>query len=116
MPVETSYQLLVDVPRPLRCVIGRLGEFDFPVGRYVYSGSAKRGLDARIVRHLRRQKRLRWHIDYLLNAPGVAVVDVIRSRRGECALNRAIPGRVLALGFGSSDCRAGCRAHLKYLG
>jgi Uri superfamily endonuclease len=96
-------------------VIGRLGKFGFPAGRYVYSGSAKHGLDARIARHLRRRKSLRWHIDYLLSAPGVAVVDVIRSRRGECALNRAVPGRVVAVGFGASDCRAGRSAHLKYL-
>jgi Uri superfamily endonuclease len=116
MPVETSYQLLIDVSRPLRCLIGCLGEFDFPVGRYVYSGSAKRGLDARIARHLRRRKRLHWHIDYLLDAPGVGVVGVVRSRRGECALNRAVTGRVLAFGFGASDCRAGCGAHLRYLG
>lgn len=116
MSGETSYQLLIEVSRPLRCTIGRLGEFDFPAGRYVYSGSAKRGLDARIARHLRREKPLRWHIDYLLRAPGVRVVNVIRSRRGECALNRAVRGRVPAAGFGASDCGAGCGAHLKYLG
>jgi Uri superfamily endonuclease len=115
MAGETSYQLLIEVSRPVRCAIGRLGEFEFPAGRYVYTGSAKRGLDARIARHLRREKPLRWHIDYLLGAPGVRVVDVVRSRRGECASNRAVRGRVLASGFGASDCRAGCGAHLKYL-
>jgi Uri superfamily endonuclease len=70
MSVETSYQVLIDVSQPLRCVIGCLGEFDFPVGGYAYSGSAKRGLDARIARHLRRQRPLRWHIDYLLMPRG----------------------------------------------
>lgn len=115
MPVEISYQLLIDVPQPVRCVIGRLGVFAFPAGRYVYTGSAKRGIDARIARHRRREKPLRWHIDYLLGAPGVRVVDVVRSRRGECASNRAVRGRVVASGFGASDCRAGCGAHLKYL-
>jgi len=100
----------------MRCTIGRLGEFDIPAGRYLYSGSARRGLEARIARHLRRQKRLRWHIDYLLRAPGVRVVGVIRSRRGECALNRSARGRVVVAGFGASDCRARCGAHLKYLG
>lgn len=116
MPNETSYQLLIDVSQPLRCMVGRLGEFDFPVGRYVYTGSAKRNLDARIARHIRQEKALRWHIDYLLTAPGVRVVEVIRSRRGECALNRAGRGRILVVGFGASDCRADCGAHLKYLG
>lgn len=116
MPGEVSYQLLIDVSRPFRCVIGRLGTFDFPVGRYVYTGFAKRGLEARIARHRRRTKKLRWHIDYLLSAPGVRVVGVVRSQRSECALNRAGSGRILAFGFGASDCRAGCGAHLKYLG
>jgi Uri superfamily endonuclease len=116
MTAETSYRLLIDVSRPVRCAIGRLGAFEFPAGRYVYTGSAKRGMDARIARHLRQQKALRWHIDYLLGAPGVRVVDVVRSRREECASNRAVRGRVVASGFGASDCRAGCGAHLKYLG
>jgi Uri superfamily endonuclease len=116
MPNETSYQLLIDVSQPLRCVVGRLGEFDLPAGRYVYTGSAKRNLDARIARHIRHDKALHWHIDYLLTSPGVRVVEVARSRRAECALNRAGRGRILAVGFGASDCRADCGAHLKYLG
>ncbi len=116
MSNETSYQLLIDVSQPLRCMVGRLGEFEFPVGRYVYTGSAKRNLDARIARHIRQEKALRWHIDYLLTARGVRIVEVIRSRRGECALNRAGCGRILVVGFGASDCRADCGAHLKYLG
>jgi Uri superfamily endonuclease len=111
-----TYQLEIDVAQPVRCAIGRLGEFDFPAGRYVYTGSAKRAFEARIARHLRRDKTLRWHIDYLLAAPGVRVVGVVRSRRGECALNRAVRGSVPVPGFGASDCRAGCGAHLKRLG
>lgn len=113
---EMSYQLLIDVSQPLRCTIGRLGEFDFPAGCYVYTGSARRNLDARIARHIRREKVLSWHIDYLLTSEGVHVVEVLRSRRSECALNRASCGRILVVGFGASDCRADCGAHLKYLG
>jgi Uri superfamily endonuclease len=112
----TSYQLLIDVSQPLRRRIGRLGTFDFPVGRYVYTGSAKRNLEQRIARHIRAEKTMHWHIDYLLAASSVRVIKVIRSRRGECALNHAAPGRVWVLGFGASDCRADCGAHLKYLG
>ena len=113
---EISYQLLIDVSQPLRWAIGRLGEFDFPAGRYVCTGSARRDLDARIARHTRHEKTLRWHIDYLLTSQGVRVVEVVRSRRSECALNRASRGCILAVGFGASDCRADCGAHLKYLG
>jgi Uri superfamily endonuclease len=116
MRPEVTYQLQIDVAQPLSCAIGRLGRFDFPAGRYVYTGSAKRALDARIARHLRPDKTLRWHIDYLLAAPGVRVVGVVRSRRGECAENRAVRGQIPAPGFGASDCRAGCGSHLKRVG
>ena len=81
----------------------------------MYTGSAKRNIEARIARHLRAEKALRWHIDYLLKAPGVRILEVKRSRRAECALNRAVRGRIPVAGFGASDCRAGCGAHLKYL-
>ena len=59
---------------------------------------------------------MRWHIDFLLGAPGVKITEVTRSCRDECRLNQASPGRILVPGFGSSDCNAGCRSHLKYLG
>jgi Uri superfamily endonuclease len=114
--VQTTYQLMIEVSRPLRCAIGRLGTFDLVPGRYVYTGSAKHNLEARIARHLRQDKAMHWHIDYLLMAPGVRIVEVKRSRRSECALNRSVPGRIPVSGFGASDCREGCGAHLKYLG
>ena len=116
MPSVSTYQLLIEITHPLRCVIGRLGEFEFPRGRYVYTGSARRAFEARIARHLRQEKTLRWHIDYLLAGPGVRVVEVVRSRRGECALNQSVRGQLAVVGFGASDCKAGCGAHLKYLG
>lgn len=112
----TTYQLVIDVARSLRGLrVGALGAFDLPAGRYVYTGSARRNFEARIERHLRREKTLRWHIDYLLAAPGVRVVEVRRSRRAECAWNRATKGDAVIPGFGASDCRAGCGAHLKRL-
>ena len=112
----TSYQLLIDVMTPLRLQVGALGIFDFPLGRYVYTGSARRNFEARIARHQRSEKTLRWHIDYLLTAPDVRLNAVIRSCRAECDLNRSVRGLVLVRGFGASDCRAGCGSHLRYLG
>ena len=113
---EVCYQLVIEVPTTVRCAVGRLGCFEFPAGVYIYTGSAKRGLEARIARHRRADKKLRWHIDYLLAAPGVRITKVVRSEREECELNRALLGKVLVPGFGASDCRSGCGAHLKYLG
>jgi Uri superfamily endonuclease len=111
-----TYQLQIELTQPLTLAVGRFGVFDFPAGHYVYTGSAKRNFEARIARHLRIEKTLRWHIDYLLVAPGVRVTKVKRSRRDECALNAATGGRVVVAGFGASDCRAGCRSHLKFQG
>lgn len=112
----TSYQLRIEVKRPVRLIIGRLGRFLFPAGRYVYTGSARRNIDARIARHLRKEKAIRWHIDWLLTAPGVRVASVKRSGEDECVLNQRTKGVSLVPGFGSSDCRSGCGSHLRYLG
>ncbi len=111
-----TYQLKIEVERPVTLRIGNLGEFLFPAGRYVYTGSARRNMEARIARHLRRDKTLRWHIDWLLSSTAVEVVAVRRSRAEECVLSAKVRGDVLVPGFGASDCRAGCGSHLRYLG
>ncbi len=113
---HTSYQLQIRVARALRLRIGALGELHFPPGRYLYTGSARRNLQARIARHLRHEKRLHWHIDYLLAHPAVTLEGTATSGQAECAWNQANAGLVLQPGFGASDCRAGCGAHLRWVG
>jgi Uri superfamily endonuclease len=108
-----TYQLIFELPAPVRVVVGRFGVFDFPAGRYCYTGSARRAFEARIRRHLATEKRLRWHIDYLLAAPGVRIVDVRRLTLPECAINRQTAGEIVVAGFGASDCDAACGSHLK---
>jgi Uri superfamily endonuclease len=83
---------------------------------YVYTGSAKKNMAARISRHRRRDKPQKWHIDYLLTLPQAEVVSVARFSDGECVLNQAVGGTIPAKGFGASDCKAGCGSHFKYLG
>jgi Uri superfamily endonuclease len=113
--VLPTYQLLILVPSTIKVTIGKLGSFAFPIGRYIYTGSAKNNPEARIARHLSNAKRLHWHIDYLLSAPGVEISETRRFEERECAINQRTPGRILIPGFGASDCRAGCGSHLKYL-
>jgi Uri superfamily endonuclease len=108
-----TYQLAIRIDRLIRVKVGWLGDFEFPAGRYVYTGSARRGMDARIRRHLSRTKRLHWHIDYLLAAPGTKISRVRLSDAPECVLNRNTRGVIVAGGFGASDCRSGCGSHLK---
>ena len=108
-----TYQLLIDVSRPIRVRVGRLGEFDFLPGLYLYTGSALRNYEARIRRHLSSTKKVHWHVDYLLAASGVSVREVRRFTETECLINHRTSGEVVVPGFGASDCRAGCCSHLK---
>lgn len=111
-----TYQLYFTLDAPVSVTVGKFGTFDFPAGRYVYTGSAKRNLEARLRRHQAKEKKLKWHIDYLLTSPGVHMSEIKRSEEGECALNQATGGTIPVPGFGASDCRSGCGSHLKYLG
>jgi len=111
-----TYQLHIQLTRSVAITVGRLGRFHFPAGQYIYTGSAKRNLEARIQRHLSKHKKLRWHIDYLLTHRDVQVVQVQRSRKEECDWNQKTSGKIIVAGFGASDCRAGCGSHLKYVG
>lgn len=111
----TSYSLYITLTAEWTLTIGRLGRFTFPSGEYVYSGSAKKNILARVNRHLRPEKKLRWHIDYLLTAPGVRVNGLRLSTRDECELVRLSGGVSPAKGFGASDCRSGCGSHLRRL-
>ena len=111
------YHLVIHLAECMSIEVGKLGVFLFPAGYYVYTGSALGGLDARVSRHLRSEKRLHWHIDYLLQyAEIIHVVTHATGKRLECEYNRAIlslpDASIPVKGFGSSDCR--CPAHLVY--
>ncbi|MEJ2739373.1 MAG: GIY-YIG nuclease family protein [Dehalococcoidia bacterium] len=117
MTERGTYALLVFLKDGLRLRIGRLGVHDFPQGYYVYAGSALGGLSGRLKRHLKPEKRLRWHIDYLLQHAVISQIWYVQSgERLECTWNSlvfALPGAKPSLkGFGSSDCR--CTTHLTY--
>ena len=119
-----TYVLVMRVPAPLQVRIGRLGASVLPAGWYVYVGSAlgPGGLRGRLARHFRADKKLRWHIDYVLSSAAAAtqaqpiaqVWYVCSAVRNECVWARelgALPGaRVAMRGFGASDCH--CPSHL----
>ena len=109
-----TYQLHILIKKPVQVKIGKLGTFDFPVGKYIYTGSAKRNIEARIHRHLSKYKKLRWHIDYLLNTPHVTVDKVTRFKEVECEINQKTKGKIIVNKFGASDCKNKCNSHLKY--
>jgi Uri superfamily endonuclease len=114
-----TYALLLRLWAGADITVGRLGIFTFPAGYYVYVGSAlgRGGLPARLARHGRQQKRMHWHIDYLLAYARIIGVQTDTSgERLECTWARKWlhkPGaQIIAPGFGASDCR--CPAHLVY--
>jgi len=116
-----TYALLLELEQEAVITVGRLGTFRFPAGYYVYVGSAlgSGGLAARLARHRRRDKKLRWHIDYVLAHARIVDVRVDDSgERLECAWACAllsVPGvQVVVPRLGSSDCT--CPSHLVYLG
>ncbi len=114
-----AYCLVIRLARASTIRVGCLGTFRFPRGTYVYTGSGLSGVEARVRRHLRRKKRMRWHIDYLLRVARVSgVIEVAAPRRIECEINRlvcAAPGaRTVVPHFGSSDCS--CPSHLAFWG
>lgn len=115
-PHLVTYQLAISLSAPCAMDIGRLGRFSFPKGNYVYTGSARRNLEARVKRHQSQNKTCRWHIDYFLAHPSARIVDVKYSSLAECALNQQQQGEILVPRFGATDCRQGCGRHLKYLG
>lgn len=116
--MKGSYVLVLHLSKDRRLEVGKLGRVEFPTGYYIYFGSALNGLAGRIRRHLRREKKLHWHIDFLTDvAPVVEVWWVGTEERREChwarlALAHPSAGSP-ARGFGSSDCR--CPAHLVQL-
>ena len=102
---------------PLRLAIGKLGEYALQPGYYLYAGSALGGLESRLARHCRPDKRLYWHIDYLTTELQIREAwIVLRKERLECVCAQALrslpDAEVPIAGFGSSDCR--CATHLVY--
>lgn len=118
--MKGTYCLIIDLPRKTDISVGKLGQFSFDVGLYVYVGSAIGGIEGRVRRHKSPMKRMKWHIDYLLREAEILSTVVIpcRTKGMECEVARTLAecmgAKVLHKGFGSSDCR--CDSHLIYFG
>jgi len=111
-----TYCLLIQLKRDQKITIGKKGEIKFNQGCYVYIGSAMNSLDGRLRRHLATEKKLHWHVDYLLQNPQSQITSVYLSDDGvkhECELADLISKQGDGVpGFGCSDCK--CPSHLIY--
>ncbi len=112
-----TYILSIEVNKDIRISIGKLGNVSFSKGFYLYVGSARNRLNSRLRRHLSADKKLFWHIDYLLNSSAARLKRIwTGGDRRECAIVGLINNNLsseIVRNFGSSDCR--CPGHLIFI-
>lgn len=115
------YVLEIYSPISFTLPIKKFKDAQFPKGYYYYVGSAQKNLVHRINRHLKLNKKLHWHIDYITsnNKNNIKSILIFKdfSRNYECELTGKLQNEFAlthkAKGFGNSDCNV-CESHLLY--
>jgi len=111
--MKGAYVLLIELEEDSPIKVGKLGKIFFKKGFYVYVGSALNGLEQRIERHKRSDKKFHWHIDYLLKYAEIKNVFYKESiKKEECEISKKFEKFETISGFGCSDCK--CNSHLFY--
>ncbi len=109
--MKGTYLLFIKVREGKR-KIGALGEIDFPSGYYLYVGSAMNSVEARVHRHFSKEKKRKWHIDYLLSS-AIPLFYMSFPGRHEQEIAMALSSRLdYVPKFGSTDSKA--PSHLFY--
>jgi len=108
------YFLVIDVKKNIFKTIGAFGKIPFKKGIYVYVGSAQNSIEKRVSRHFSKNKKIRWHIDYLLVDQNVDLKKAFYKKTEkdqECKTAIFLSDREKPIEkFGCSDCR--CCSHL----
>ncbi len=115
--VPGIYVLIVRILTTTHLRVGSLGVVEVPEGYVVYVGSAWGfgGLKSRLSRHVRRDKAIKWHIDYITCSHFARVEAIVYAEYARRELEHVLAMefsklfKPLTRGFGSSDCR--CIAH-----
>ena len=110
-----NYILVMSLEKTTNQIIPKFGNVCLLPGYYFYCGSA--GLKSRITRHLNSNSKLFWHIDYIKYLMDfLEVWYQIQSEKNECSFSHFFSKQenaVIAIqGFGASDCKNKCNAHL----
>ena len=110
--MKGCYILIIELKENITIQIGKIGNKLFKKGFYAYIGSALNGLEHRINRHLRKEKKIRWHIDYILqHGKIIKIFYKENDKKEECSVAKKFDGELLSISnFGSSDCK--CNSHL----
>lgn len=115
------YLLELYLDSEIRIPHRKFSHLPYKSGFYYYIGSAQTNLNKRIQRHIRKNKKMHWHIDYLtsrteLNCNKIYILEK-QSKQIECKLIKTLSESFEisfpAIGFGSSDCSR-CVSHLLY--
>ena len=111
------YHIVFKVEKEFIAKVGAAGQYLFVKGYYVYTGTAQRALKARLDHHIEKDKKIRWHIDYLSSHP-LASFAAAYYYEGEAAYKECRRNRKIIINanfylakFGSGDCRM-CPSHL----
>jgi Uri superfamily endonuclease len=116
-----AYILRIRLRQPAHIQVGQQGRMPFSPGDYLYIGSAIRNLDGRINRHIRlaicKKGGGRWHVDTLLRHRAANITATAKfPKLHECELSQLVARlkgiRVPVAGFGATDCKNACAAHL----
>jgi len=122
--MKGTYILVIFLDKETNINIGSLGSIQFKEGFYFYVGSAmgssgSTSLVNRVKRHisLDKNKKIHWHIDYLLENENSSIIKIIlipSSFRFECIIAQELldTSDGFIEDFGSSDCS--CKSHLIY--
>lgn len=115
---EATYVLVIYVSENFETIVGKLGRVSFKKGNYIYIGSAKGCLESRLKRHLKKEKKIFWHIDYLLEGKKAKISQIwVIPKSIECKIadvfNKEPVCELVKKGFGSSDCK--CLTHLFFI-
>jgi Uri superfamily endonuclease len=114
-----TYIIYGTLKQDIAITVGVLGILSLPAGSYAYVGSAfgSGGIRSRVNHHLTPSAKPHWHFDSL--KPYITIHAVLwqsSADRMECEwVHRLLdlPDSTAPIaGFGSSDCRNGCPAHL----
>jgi len=113
--VKGTYLLEFSLGAPLSFTLRSSRRVCLSPGVYFYAGSAfgGGGIYARLSRHLRKDKKKHWHLDFVTTSELFTPLSVIvvPELPVECSLASTVSRfSVPVPGFGASDCR--CSSHL----
>lgn len=125
--VKGVYLLIIEIIKPLTITIRDM-RYKLEPGHFIYVGSAwgSGGLTSRIARHIKKDKKIHWHIDQVTSTP-LSAVKTICFLPGAPSNYESKIARILSTkldfipGFGSTDRRRDsshffiCRTYIKCL-